>query len=156
VKRRIPKTRRPIPKTQRDLAAKRRAKKARELQALREELWREAEEAARAIHRWRRRRLRDYHHLYVPLTGADPEVCYYCGKRATTKDHCPSLAWLDGAGVKFFERMRIPLVLIPACRDCNQGTDHVFRNGRVVRFDYRRLMRIRRQRYWRGRYAERP
>jgi site-specific recombinase XerD len=68
VSRRIAKTRRPIPKTKRaarDLAVKaRRANKARELRALRADLWREALEADRAIHRWRRRRLRDYHHLY--------------------------------------------------------------------------------------------
>lgn len=69
----------------------------------------------------RRRRLEALHHLYRLLEGVDRTRCFYCRKsRSTTLDHFPSLLMLDGLGIEFFDKLGIPLVLIPACATCSK------------------------------------
>lgn len=42
---------------------------------------------------------------------------------------------LDGFGIEYFQKLDIPLVLIPACGGCNNGTLHVLYRGRIARID---------------------
>ena len=42
--------------------------------------------------------------------------CYYCGDIATTKDHVPSLYYLDGVGL---ENLTAKPVLVSCCSECN-------------------------------------
>jgi hypothetical protein len=97
----------------------------------------------REYDRVRRRRLKSFGHLYRLFESTDSKICYYCGKLANALDHCPSLLMVDGVGVSYFEEQGIPFLLIPACGTCNNdiGTAHVFREGRVVRLDWRSLMK---------------
>lgn len=97
----------------------------------------------RTYDRWRRQRAEAFHHLYSLRDDVDPEVCHYCRQKpAETQDHSPSLLALEALGSEFFRRRRIPLWLIPACRDCNNdmGTNHAFYRGRLVALDLRKLM----------------
>jgi hypothetical protein len=95
----------------------------------------------------RRRRLKALHHLYRLLDGVDRSACFYCQQRkAATLDHCPSLLMLDGLGIEYFQKLDIPLVLIPACGACNNaaGTLHVLYRGRMAEIDLGRAIARRR------------
>lgn len=103
----------------------------------------------RTYDRWRRRRLKSYHQFYRLLEGVDRRTCFYCRKKAaTTLDHCPSLLMVDAVGVEYLQQQSIPLLLIPACRDCNNavGITHAFRGGRLAQLRFNRVIRLKRNR----------
>ena len=47
------------------------------------------------------------------------EACAYCGVVADTYDHVPNLAMVHALGREHFEKERVSLWLVPACRECN-------------------------------------
>jgi hypothetical protein len=102
--------------------------------------------------RWRRRRLKAFHHLYDLLDGVSHKTCYYCKKKpANTMDHFPSLLTVDSLGVKYFQRRRIPFVLVPDCGECNTNIEGgVFRDGLIVDINLRSVTKRQRaaQRSW--------
>ena len=93
--------------------------------------------------RWRRERVKAYHHLYTPLKTENDETCFYCHKaKANTIDHCPSLIDVALMGVEFFVERKISLLLIPACMECNNGVGGgCFKKGRRIEIDLRRIRR---------------
>ena len=45
--------------------------------------------------------------------------CVYCGQSAETKDHVPAVTTAWAFGTDFFKSQGIPLLVYPACRECN-------------------------------------
>jgi hypothetical protein len=87
----------------------------------------------------RRRRLREFGHLFAPLEVDDASICYYCEiSPARTQDHSPSLLALDSFGTEYFASMGAQLVLVPACMTCNNehSGQVVFRNGSMRKFSW--------------------
>jgi hypothetical protein len=57
-------------------------------------------------------------HLYKPF--GDSRTCTYCQCRYPEhKDHAPALARLMARGSQAYREANIPLLLVPACAECN-------------------------------------
>jgi hypothetical protein len=120
-----------------------RKKKARATAAERKAFFEELDALAvsqkRQYEATRRRRLREFGGLYVPLTVEDASICYYCAAHpAQTQDHCPSLLAIASFGLDYFREQEIPLLLVPACMSCNneRSGQVVFRRGRLRPFSW--------------------
>lgn len=120
-----------------------RTKPHRVTAAEREAFFAELEATARAQKRehdaTRRRRLRDFGKLYVPLQVSNPSICYYCKDNpAETQDHCPSLLALDSFGADYFQEQRVSILLVPSCMSCNNEYSGriVFCGGRMRPFSW--------------------
>lgn len=58
--------------------------------------------------------------VYGPLyTKVDSTYCSYCGDHADVLDHVPPLTWVGSMGTEYFRSKEIPLLLMPACAECN-------------------------------------
>ena len=67
----------------------------------------------------RRRALRykRYNELYEWL--CKDSKCYYCGMPADTKDHIPSLHYIDNVGLEEVIKQGLQLWLVSSCSECN-------------------------------------
>lgn len=68
----------------------------------------------------RRMMLAQYGHLYFRHLDAGADLCFYCGERRECLDHRPPIDSLAANGPQSLREARIPMVLLPCCRDCNQ------------------------------------
>jgi len=64
--------------------------------------------------------LKEYGRLYKRhiYDGSD-SVCFYCGDNKHHMDHVPPLSIVDYATPERLRMLKIPMVLIPCCGDCN-------------------------------------
>lgn len=46
--------------------------------------------------------------------------CFYCDEPATDRDHAPPVAWVESNTITQWRKMRIPLVKVLACAECNR------------------------------------
>lgn len=60
-----------------------------------------------------------YHHLYERHYMEQPNRCFYCDEPMTCLDHVPPLSSMEGLNTAELRRYGIPMLLIPACTDCN-------------------------------------
>lgn len=61
-----------------------------------------------------------YSHLYVRHHyEGDHERCFYCGDARDGVDHVPPLDTVEYVTPEVLRKLKIPLVLIPSCLDCN-------------------------------------
>jgi hypothetical protein len=68
-----------------------------------------------------------YRSHYKPHFLNDLGLCVYCGQKKEQLDHCPPLAWMGAYGSEYFISKKIPILLVAACRDCNQIlSDHPY------------------------------
>ena len=68
----------------------------------------------------RLRLIRIYGGLYTRHMQLGGSLCFYCGSQRECLDHRPPISTLDALGVGKMHRLKVPLVLIPSCTDCNQ------------------------------------
>jgi len=66
----------------------------------------------------RKSRLRAFSGCYRVWTDLG-RACAYCGVAAETYDHVPNLAMLHALGIEHYQRRKIQLWKVPACRECN-------------------------------------
>lgn len=59
---------------------------------------------------------RIYNRLYTKCVS---DYCAYCGDGQDVYDHVPALTWVGSLGTEYFRQKGIPLLLIPACSECN-------------------------------------
>ena len=69
--------------------------------------------------RQRKRDLSSYHKFYV-RADIPFDYCAYCGDIASEDDHVPAVASVARLSLEFFRLNHVPLLIVPACKDCNR------------------------------------
>lgn len=93
--------------------------------------------------------LAKYAALYRPAPNCAEGVCAYCGLPADSKDHVPSLSFVAEMGTMHCFDNKIPLVLVPSCRECNS----ILGNKLLPTFEERRHFIAKKLKTRYGKYA---